>query len=40
MDYAGKANDLMDKARKKLAVRSRPARPSIHASRLCRVPRE
>ena len=40
MDYAGKANDLMDKARKKLAVRSRPARPAIHASRPCRVPRE
>ena len=27
MDYAGKANELMDKARKKLAVRSRPAAP-------------
>ena len=27
MDYAGKANELMAKARKKLAVRSRPAAP-------------
>lgn len=40
MDYAGKANELMDKARKKLAVRSRPAAPRPGPPFIPMVPRE